>query len=133
MWYLKVFLLFIVVVVLLLFGLMNKGQVVTIHWFNPSGTGTTVDFIFALFVAYSLGGITFFFIGAFREFRQRHHNTKLRQRLDELNVELDSLRTSALDGPLSDRAPNESLRADSDHNVADVYDDEEISPTADRG
>lgn len=111
MWYLKVFLLFLVVIGLLLFGLMNKGQVVTIHWFNPNSAGTSVDFILALFVAYALGGITFFFVGAWREFRQRHRTTRLQRRLDEVNRELVSLRTSPLEGPLAEVEAGGTLEA----------------------
>jgi uncharacterized integral membrane protein len=123
-WYLKVFLLFSVVIALLLFGLMNKGQVVTIHWFNPSSAGTSVDFILALFVAYALGGITFFFVGAFREFRQRHRTTRLQHRLDEVSRELDSLRTSPLDGPLSDGESDRSVAPDTMKVIASEKEDE---------
>ncbi len=100
MWYLKLFLIFLTVIVLLLFGFINKGQMVTIHWWNSDGAGFGVDFILALFVAYFLGGITFSIIGGIREFRQRHRSGQVEKRLETATIELDALRTASLEGPL---------------------------------
>lgn len=101
MWYVKIFLLFVFIVVILLFALANKGQEVFIRWWTPRSAGSPVDLVVVLFAAYILGALTFLVISAFREMRLRGRCRRLERDSDRMRRELDALRVASLDGPLA--------------------------------
>lgn len=109
MWYVKVFLVFVVVILVLLFALANRGQEVVIRGLDRNGGGYALDFVLALFLAFAVGVLTFFLISLFREVRLRRRCAKLERDVHRLRMELDALRTAPLEGPLEavDAAPQE--------------------------
>lgn len=100
MWYVRAFLLILFVVVVLLFGLMNSGAEFTLKLWDPAGAGVTVNAVVALFVAFVLGGLLFFFVSLYREIRLRRECSRLGRELAKVKRELDALRMAPLEGPL---------------------------------
>ncbi len=100
MWYVRAFLLILFVVIVLLFGLINSGAEFNLRLWDPAGAGFTVNAVVALFVAFVLGGLLFFFVSLYREIRLRRECGRLGRELAKAKRELDALRMAPLDGPL---------------------------------
>ncbi len=110
MWYVKTFLIILFVIVVILFGLANRGQTVTLRWWSFGGEGTSLDVVVALFAAFGLGALVFFFVSVFRELRLRRQLSRLEREGERLRRELNALRTAPLEGPLA--PPREGRAAD---------------------
>ncbi len=103
MWYLKAFLVFLFIILVVLFGLANRGQVVTLQWWSL-GRATQIDVVAALFIAYAAGALTLFVVSLVRELRVRQRLTQLEREAERMRRELDALRTAPLEGPVSGTA-----------------------------
>lgn len=101
MWYLRVFFIFLVVIVVLFFGLLNRGQDIALKWWNAESATTTVDAVVALLLAFALGGLVFLAVALIREVRLRRRCTRLKREVARLRRELDALRMAPLEGPRS--------------------------------
>lgn len=100
MWYLKAFLVFMFIILVVLFGLANRGQVVTLQWWS-FGRATQIDVVAALFIAYAAGALTLFVVSLVRELRVRQRLTRLEREAERMRRELDALRTAPLEGPVT--------------------------------
>ncbi len=101
MWYVKIFLAFILVIAVLLFGFANRSSLATIRWWFGPNAVSEINVGLALFFAYALGVLTFFLISVWRELRLRHRYGQATRETDRMRRELDALRTAALEGPLA--------------------------------
>jgi uncharacterized integral membrane protein len=111
-WYVKAFVLLVVVVAVLLFALANSSQQVEVRWWNPDAPGTAVNLAFALLAAYVLGVLTFFVVSIVREVRWRGRCARLRREADGVRQELNALRTAPLEGPLGGAGESPAETAD---------------------
>ncbi len=102
-WYLKAFLVFLFIIFVVLFGLENRGQYVTLRWWTFGGA-TQIDVVAALFIAYAAGALTFLVVSLIRELRVRQRLTRLEREAERMRRELDALRTAPLEGPVSPAA-----------------------------
>jgi uncharacterized membrane protein YcjF (UPF0283 family) len=109
-WYLKAFLVFMFIILVVLFGLANRGQVVTLRWWSFSRTGTQIDVVAALFIAYAAGALTLLVVSLVRELRVRQRLSHLEREADRMRRELDALRTAPLEGPLPAMGPGRTER-----------------------
>jgi len=99
-WYLKAFLVFLFIIFVVLFGLANRGQYVTLRWWTFGGA-TQIDVVAALFIAYAAGALTLLVVSLVRELRVRQRLTRLEREAERMRRELDALRTAPLEGPVS--------------------------------
>jgi len=92
------FLLLVVFVVVLGFALLNQGKTVEIAFFFPVEAHTySVHLIFALFGAFVVGMLVWFFISLGHDIKVRRDASRLRKENKKLLEELDALRNLPLD------------------------------------
>jgi hypothetical protein len=108
-WYLKAFLVFLFIIFVVLFGLANRGQYVTLRWWTFGGA-TQIDVVAALFIAYAAGALTLLVVSLVRELRVRQRLTHLEREADRMRRELDALRTAPLEGPVATLAAGRTER-----------------------
>lgn len=98
MWFVRMFLLLVVFVVVLGFALLNQGKTVDIVFFFPQEAYTyTVPSIFALFGAFVVGMLVWFFISLGHDIKVRREASRLRKENKKLLEELNALRNLPLD------------------------------------
>jgi uncharacterized integral membrane protein len=119
MWYLRVFLLFLFVLVVLFFGLINRGQEIVLKGWDAETSGTTIDAVVALLIAFGLGAILFMAVALVRELRLRRRCSQLSRELSRVRRELDALRTAPLEGPIPDHEPARMRATDAAGNEGD--------------
>lgn len=93
MWFLRMFLLLVVFIVVLGFALLNNEKAVEIAFFFPKEAYTyQVHLIFALFGAFVLGMLVWFFISLGHDVKVRRDASRLRKENKKLLDELNALR-----------------------------------------
>ncbi|MCX5799891.1 MAG: LapA family protein [Candidatus Eisenbacteria bacterium] len=98
MWFVRMFLLLVVFVVVLGFALLNQGKSVDIVFFFPQEAYTyNVHLIFALFGAFVIGMLVWFFISLGHDIKVRRDASRLRKENKRLLEELNALRNLPLD------------------------------------
>lgn len=102
MWYLKIFCLFGVILLVLLFGFVNRDQVMTIKWGFTETAASELNVALTLFGVYGLGILTFFLLSIFREMRLRRRCGQLEREAGRLRSELNALRIAPLEDPAAE-------------------------------
>ena len=98
MWFVRMFLLLVVFVVVLGFALLNQGKTVDIVFFFPEEAHTyNVHLIFALFGAFVVGMLVWFFISLGHDIKVRRDASRLRKENKKLLEELNAIRNIHLD------------------------------------
>ncbi len=98
MWFIRMFFLLAVFVLILGFALLNNEKSVDIAFFFPKEAHTyQVHLVFALFGAFVVGMLVWFFISVGHDLRVRRESSKLRKENKRLLEELDALRNLPLD------------------------------------
>lgn len=100
MWYVKIFCLFALILVVLLFGFANRDEVMTIKWWFTETAQSELNVALALFGVYGLGVLTFFLISIVREMRLRRRCGVLERETERLRAELNALRIAPLEDPI---------------------------------
>ncbi len=112
MWYVRVFVgLLLVVIVVLFFG-ANSGERVELRWLSPKSEPVEVNLALAVLVSYVLGMFTFFLVTLMREIALRNRCRRLERELRELRTELERLRVAPLEGAAAVGAPREGGSSD---------------------
>jgi uncharacterized integral membrane protein len=98
LWFVRMFLLLVVFVVVLGFALLNQGKTVDIVFFFPEEAHTyNVHLIFALFGAFVIGMVVWFFISLGHDIKVRREASRLRKENKKLLEELSALRNLPID------------------------------------
>lgn len=98
MWFVRMFFLLAVFVVVLGFALLNNDRSVEIAFFFPKESYTyEVHLIFALFGAFVVGMLVWFFLSVGHDIRVRRDASRLKKENKKLLEELNALRNLALD------------------------------------
>lgn len=98
MWFVRMFLLLVVFVVILGFALLNQGKTVDIVFFFPERAHTyQVQLIFALFGAFVIGMVVWFFMSLGHDIKVRRDASRLRKENKKLLEELNALRNLPID------------------------------------
>jgi uncharacterized integral membrane protein len=103
MWLVRVFLTGAIFAAVLLFAIQNVQEWTDIRLLP--GTIYHVQLVFALFVAFVLGSLLWFFVSVAREFRTRREIMRLRREAQRLRDELTALRNLPLEDAVADDIP----------------------------
>lgn len=98
MWFLRMFLLLVVFIIILGFALLNNEKTVEIAFFFPKEAHTyQVHLIFALFGAFVLGMLVWFFMSLGHDVKMRREASRLRKDNKKLLEELNALRSLSVE------------------------------------
>ncbi|UCF78084.1 MAG: LapA family protein [Candidatus Eiseniibacteriota bacterium] len=98
LWFLRMFLLLVVFIIILGFALLNNEKTVEIAFFFPKEAHTyQVHLIFALFGAFVLGMLVWFFMSLGHDVKMRREASRLRKDNKKLLEELNALRSLSVE------------------------------------
>ncbi len=98
MWFVRMFFLLVVFVMVLGFALLNNEKYVEIAFFFPKESNTyEVHLIFALFGAFVVGMLVWFFLSIGHDIKVRRDASRLKKENKKLLEELNALRNLPLD------------------------------------
>ena len=102
MWFLRMFVTGGVFAVVLVFAILNMPEWTNIRFLPGDGATYHVQLVFALFVAFVLGGFLWFVVSLVHDLRMRRQSAVLRREVERLSRELSTLRNLPLEDVLSD-------------------------------